>query len=71
MRQFEITCSRCGKRKRVRVDNFVRTTYEWKSGGSTLICTECAVGCNVLTSRDQTVENMIRQMFRSARGGHQ
>lgn len=63
MRQFEISCSKYGKRKRVRIDNFINTTYEWKSGGSTLICPECAKGCNVLTSRDQTIRNMALEMF--------
>lgn len=66
MRQFEIDCSRCGRRKRVRVANFVKTTYEWKSGGSTLICPECAKGCNVITSRDQTIQNMVREMFNTS-----
>lgn len=66
MRQFEIDCSRCGRRKRVRVENFVKTTYEWKSGGSTLICPECAKGCNVITSRDQTIQNMVREMLRAS-----
>ena len=63
MKQFEISCSRCGKRKRVRRDNFVQTSRIWKSGGSTLICPECARYCNVITSRDQTLENMVREMF--------
>ncbi len=66
MNQFEIRCSRCGKRKRVRYDNFVKTSYEWKSGGGTLICPKCAKGCNRITSRDQTIENMVRDMFRAA-----
>lgn len=63
MKQFEISCSRCGKRKRIRTDNFLKTSYHWKSGGGTLICPECAKGCNVITSRDQTIENMVRVMF--------
>lgn len=66
MRQFEISCSRCGKRKRIRHSNFIKTTYHWKSGGSTLICPECAKGCNVITSRDQTIENVVREMFRAS-----
>lgn len=63
MKQFEISCSRCGKRKRIRTDNFLKTSYHWKSGGGTLICPECAKECNVITSRDQTIENMVRVMF--------
>lgn len=63
MRQFEISCSRCGKRKRVRWDNFIKTTYIWKSGGGTLICPECAINCNTITSRDQTIENMVLRFF--------
>ena len=66
MNQFEIYCSRCGKRKRVRWDNFIKTTYNWKSGGDTLICPECAPNCNTVTSRDQTIENMVREMFRAS-----
>ncbi len=66
MKQFEISCSRCGKRKRIRLDNFVETTYEWKSGGSTLICPKCSKGCNTITSRDQTIKNMVREMFRTS-----
>lgn len=66
MKQFEITCSRCAKRKRVRKDNFVSTSRIWKSGGSTLICPECARYCKVITSQDQTIENMVREMFRSS-----
>lgn len=63
MRQFEISCSRCGKRKRVRLENFIVVSENWKSGGSTLICPDCARHCNVLTSRDQTIKNMVRCMF--------
>ena len=63
MKQFEISCSRCGKRKRVRLDNFVDTSYEWKSGGGTLICPKCAKWCNEITSRDQTIKNMVLRMF--------
>lgn len=63
MKQFEIQCSRCAKRKRVRVDNFALTSRIWKSGGSTLICPECARYCNTITSREQTIENMVRVMF--------
>lgn len=63
MRQFEISCSRCGKRKRVRIDNFVEITYRWKSGGSTLICPQCAPQCTTITSRDQTIKNMVYRMF--------
>ena len=66
MKQFVISCSRCGKRKRVRKENFIKTSHDWRSGGGTLICPECAVGCNVLTSRDQTIENMVREMFRAS-----
>lgn len=66
MRQFEISCSRCGKRKRVRWDNFIKTTYEWKSGGGTLICPECAKECKTITSRDQTIENMVLWMFEAS-----
>lgn len=66
MKQFEISCSRCGKRKRVRWDNFVKTSYHWKSGGGTLICPECASHCTVITSRDQTIQNMVREMFRAS-----
>lgn len=66
MKQFKIYCSRCGKRKRVRWDNFIKTTYLWKSGGGTLICPECAPNCNTITSRDQTIENMVREMFRAS-----
>lgn len=66
MKQFKIYCSRCGKRKRVRWDNFIKTTYLWKSGGGTLICPECALNCNTITSRDQTIENMVREMFRAS-----
>lgn len=53
MNQFEIRCSRCGKSKRVRYDNFVKTSYEWKSGGGTLICPRCAKECSYITGRDQ------------------
>ncbi len=66
MNQFEISCSRCGKRKRVRQDNFVKTSYEWKSGGGTLICPKCAKECSYITSRDQTIENMVLRMFWAA-----
>ena len=66
MKQFEISCSRCGKRKRVRKENFIKTSYDWQSGGGTLICPECAVSCNVITSRDKTIENMVREMFRES-----
>ena len=66
MKQFEISCSRCGKRKRVMLDNFIKTSYNWKSGGGTLICPECAPNCNTITSRDQTIENMVREMFRAS-----
>ena len=66
MRQFEISCSRCGKRKRVRRDNFIHTTYEWKSGGGTLICPKCARECKTITSRDQTIENMVLWMFEAS-----
>ena len=66
MKQFEISCSRCGKRKRIRKDNFVPTSRIWKSGGSTLICPECSKYCKVITSRDQTIENMVREMFNSS-----
>lgn len=63
MKQFEIQCSRCGKRKRVRLDNFIHTSYGWGSGGSTLICPDCVEECNILTPRDQTIKNMVREMF--------
>lgn len=63
MRQFEISCSRCGKKKRVRHDNFIRVSYNWKSGGGTLICPDCARHCNVIVSRDKTIENMVLSMF--------
>lgn len=66
MKQFEISCSRCGKRKRVRQDNFVLTSRIWKSGGGTLICPECSRYCYVITDRDQTLENMVREMFRAS-----
>ena len=66
MKQFEISCSRCGKKKRIRLDNFVKTTYQWKSGGGTLICPSCANHCNVITSRDMTIRNMVREMFRAS-----
>ena len=66
MKQFVISCSRCGKRKRVRKENFIKTSYDWQSGGGTLICPECASGSNVITSRDQTIENMVREMFRAS-----
>ena len=66
MKQFEISCSRCGKRKRIRKDNFVPTSRIWKSGGSTLICPECSKYCKAITSRDQTIENMVREMFNSS-----
>lgn len=65
MKQFEISCSRCGKRKRVRLDNFMKTTYQWHSGGGTLICPKCYRNCNVITGRDKTIENMVREMFRA------
>ena len=52
MRQFEISCSRCGKRKRVRWDNFIHTSYEWKSGGGTLICPKCARECKTIIIGD-------------------
>ena len=65
VKQFEISCSRCGKRKRVRSENFVGTSYEWKSGGGTLICPKCSKGCSVITSRDQTIANMARELFRA------
>lgn len=66
MRQFDISCSRCGKRKRVRLDNFISVSLNWKSGGSTLICPECASACNVITGRDKTIENMVRCMFEAS-----
>lgn len=66
MNQFEISCSRCGKKKRVRTDNFIKTSYEWKSGGGTLICPKCAKKCTYITSRDQTIENMVQRMFWAA-----
>lgn len=66
MGQFEISCSRCGKHKRIRRENFIKTTYEWKSGGGTLICPECAPNCSVITSRDQTIENMVLRMFEAS-----
>ena len=59
MRQFEISCSRCGKRKRVRWDNFIKTTYEWKSGGGTLICPECAEAWEELCIAFMDRENII------------
>lgn len=66
MKQFEIQCSKCGRRKRVRKDNFIRTSYDWQSGGSTLICPTCADECNLITSREQTIENMVFAMFRAS-----
>ena len=65
MKQFKISCSRCGKSKRVRAENFISTSYEWKSGGGTLICPKCATGCTVITGRDQTIANMVRELFRA------
>lgn len=66
MKQFNIQCSRCGSRKRVRKDNFIRTSYDWQSGGNTLICPKCADVCRIITSREQTIENMVREMFRAS-----
>lgn len=66
MKQFNIQCSRCGSRKRVRKDNFIRTSYDWCSGGSTLICPKCADECRLITCREQTLENMVREMFRAS-----
>ena len=66
MKQFTIQCSRCGKRKRVRKENFIRTSYDWQSGGATLICPNCADECSLITSREQTIENMVYEMFRES-----
>ena len=65
MTPFEIQCSRCGARQQVQADNFVAVSYEWKSGGETLICPVCSKGCATLTDRDRTIKNMARRLFDS------
>ena len=58
-KQITIYCSKCGKIKRVRPDNFLKTSDEWTTCGNAFYCQECSKAITRKSGRDNTIENMV------------